>query len=560
MATYSKKAKIGISWLLVLSLALSFNFGVFAEEGVAVPTETEVSAAPSMRIESAEVVFRPGTVGPAAIRTGLSQEQAEYMLATYRRTRVADPTHAKADQFRIGQGDMYRLEPTGPIFTYLRNASLSESRIFNIQAVIGRSQLGISDISQFDKDKVELWYGVRDDRIAGELNRPLGNIPGAWSGSAEHFNFGSGLISDVVDIKAVTNGDDVVMDIKLRFFNLANDGAGFGGAGSQGRVDLLDALRRGNASIRLFYDTVAAPLATMPFEIKYRDYQDTWRQLEDYLLENKDGFGEFIDWDGETRRVTPGDGSFSFGDRFVRVESLGKTHGVQTGNAAGGFPPLPNGPEDIWVAIVSDSKASLDTYINEVVPMMNTNPLAVRSTFGNRVRLPVVYTNIHSGEQAGPDGVFHLFNLVAQEEYVKFDRAVRVRHQGPNLTTNRGRPSTNLGSDWTGGPFHDHFQMEHYGFEDRVGQANFGTHIFENKDHYMSFWNIMDPLFGSEEIVMDIDELLDNYIFIFLFTQNPDGRQQGGIRGMTYGMDPNRDGVFHTMPESVAGKGFLAEW
>ena len=533
---------------------------------------------PGMSIVSAEVAFRPDTVGPAVARQGLSQEQVQFMLANYRGTRLANPTHGSVDQFMVGQGDMY--EQDGTVYTFLREASLSECRIFNIQAVIPY-------IANFDPADLELWYGLGTGRTVGNRNRPLGNVTGAWSGAAyPQFNYGStAVISEILDVSYEVVGGNIVVDLRVQFFNMQPQtgnmdslGAGFGG--NQARVNLFDDLRLGanrtrlspgdsaalnGAHMRLYYGTTADALATMPFTVRYRDYQMSWRELEYHLLQpgvtaNR-AVNEVIWSDGQ---VEIGDGSFSFGDRFVRVESLGRTMGLQTGAAAAGFPALPDGPEEIWVGMVSDSRASMERYINEIVPLLNTDPTAVRELFGDDMRLAVVYTNNHSGEQPGPDAVFHLFNLIAQSEYIEYTSAVEVRNQGPFLcpfyypmNTQNPTSRSNLGSRWTGGMFNDHFQLEHYG---QVGPANARRPLFDSVEHYLSFWNVMNQAAGTEEIALNVDAMLEEYIFIFFFTQNPDGRQQGGIRGMTYGMDPNRDSLFQTMPESVYGKGFLAAW
>ena len=606
MTKNTKKTKIVLSWLLIFSLAFSFNFGVFAEEAVVsqtseAETATEVpeeslgfsaefedistfSASVGMEIISAEVLYEPGTEGAftsSQLRRGLTEEQARYMLANYRKTMVQDPAHENANQYRVGQGDMYQVaSDTDTIYTYLRNPSLSEGRIFNVQATIPKgsyttttSGAGLT-ATNFDPQGIELWYGVGDNKVAGRLNRPLGDVTDAWTGAAPPagFNFGTGAISEIEDVDANIVGDNIVIDIRIKFFNMQNDGSG--ASTTANRLALHNDLRRGNAKLRLHYGSEATSRASMPFDIRYRDYQVLWEELDDYLRDNKNTVSEFIEADGTT---TAGNGSFSFGDRFVRVQSLGKTMGVTTNTPP--FAPLPGGPNDIWVAMVSDSKISADRYINEIVPMMNTNPMAVRSTFDDNVRLPVVYTNIHSGEQAGLDAVFHLYNLIAQEKSIKYERANEVKHQGPNLDPFSAHDGlvqsnfifgsqSNLGSRWSGGMFADHFTVTGSNGYATAGQT-WGTganqytatqDLFRDEAHYMSFWNIMDPGKGSTLTTLDVDELLEDYIFIFFFTQNPDGRILGGQRPMTYNMDPNRDGLFHTMPESVIGKTFLAEW
>ncbi|MCL1981630.1 MAG: hypothetical protein FWG53_00880, partial [Clostridiales bacterium] len=415
-----------------------------------------------------------------------------------------------------------------------------------------------------------------DSQAADRLSHPLGSGAGAWAAADFNITNGAGNISQVESISAAIDEDYIALDIRLKFFDVDLDQqnvnttasgyttSGNGGASNEARTTLVNDLRRGDAKMRLFYGSEATSRAAMPFELRMRDYQYTTLELADYLRDNKSSFSEFIEADGTK---TIGDGSFGLAgsDRYIRVESLGKTPGIYTGTAP--YNPLPTGPNDMWVGIVADSQESFDRYMNEIVPMMNTNPQGAIEKFGSDLRLPAVYTNIHTPESAGADAPIHLFNLVAKEESIKYQRAKEVKHQGPwldpFLSANANSASaSNMGCRWAGGPFLDHFQMIQYG---RLGAIPAGetfltaNPLFRDKNHYLSFWNVMDQDKGAELTTLDIDDMLEHYIFVFLFTQNPDGRAQGGVRAASYGMDPNRDGLYHTLTESIIGKSYLAK-
>ena len=593
-----------LCWLLVFGLV--FTSGIFSFAGSAA-TEPPVNQAGSgaiggaqsgaastapgfsdgvdMYIDSAEVLYEAGTNGaftaaPAQLKRGLTEEQVQYMYANYRKTLVANPDHSKVDQFRVGQGDMYKLADPNVYYTYLRNFSLTEGRIFNIKARIPVGSFtgivgGEPGDNPFDPSLIKLWYGTADSLAAGRLNHPLGTAEGAWTmADFSHTGGAAGSISEIEGVSAVIDGGYIALNIRIKFFNMDQDQqnvnntasgyttSGNGGASSLVRTTLVNDLRRGGAKMRLYYDGETASRVSMPFELRMRDYQYTTLELDDYLRGNKSSFSEFIEADGTK---TIGDGSFGLAgsDRYIRVESLGKTPGILTGTAP--YEPLPNGPNDMWVGIVADSQESYDRYMNEIVPMMNTNPQGVIEKFGNKLRLPAVYTNIHTPESAGADAPIHLFNLVAKEENIKYQRAKKVKHQGPWLDpfdVSGSASASNMGCRWAGGPFLDHFQMIQYGRLGAIPQGETfltANPLFKDKNHYLSFWNVMDPVQGAELTTLDIDDMLEHYIFVFLFTQNPDGRAQGGVRAASYGMDPNRDGLYHTLTESIIGKSYLAK-
>ena len=63
----------------------------------------------------------------------------------------------------------------------------------------------------------------------------------------------------------------------------------------------------------------------------------------------------------------------------------------------------------------------------------------------------------------------------------------------------------------------------------------------------------------EEKITLKVQDLLEKFIFLFDFTENPDG-DVANTRSLANGMDPNRDASYQTNPETKAVVALINKW
>jgi len=498
-----KKMKKLLSLLLILGLVFSTGLFTYADYETVDPDPIDVEefvidflgddVAPLVDEPEAVVPFLAADAaldldsGMRIVSAVVSESAAN--CATYYMYRKASYPDKPASEFLVGEGDMYLID--GVYYTHLRSASMSEARTFTFEATFDKGTAFAGGVgvgaNQFDVSKIDWWYGLGTDTTAGTYNRRLLD----WTG-AQMSATGSNIATLAGAPDVVDNGATITVTADIRF----NSMGASTNTNTAARQLFQDAMR--GATIRLHYADTINPLADMPFTVLTRDYRNNYYDV-DYMCRYVAGPGadEFIEADGT---INPSDGSYGKPDRFIRIQSLGKTSGI---SPTGNYDNIT--PQDIWAGIISDSDESLDRYINEIVPMLATDPEAVRSFFDeDDLRLPIVYTNIHTPEFHGIDAVTELFRLICNGDTIQYDKARKIIHRDRN-----------------------------------------------------NGYNTMDPELGAEHVVMNIDDLLKKFIFIFVFTQNPDGSIISQ-RSVNYGFDPNRDGAYHQIPESVAAKSFYA--
>lgn len=163
------------------------------------------------------------------------------------------------------------------------------------------------------------------------------------------------------------------------------------------------------------------------------------------------------------------------------------------------------------MGIVAKDKEDIDYYLNTWLPMATEDPQAAAELVksGADYKIPLWLDNIHSDEQPGIDAMVTLFDQFATEDTITY----KTSTQTEKVSAGYGRDTLNV-------PTADDVE---------------------------------------EEVTLNVDELLDNFIIIFVFSINPDGRD--AVRRATEtGFDPNRDITYQTQPELIATMSEIAKW
>ena len=95
---------------------------------------------------------------------------------------------------------------------------------------------------------------------------------------------------------------------------------------------------------------------------------------------------------------------------------------------------------------------------------------------------------------------------------------------------------------------------------DEIEGIDFQTELLKKyaMDTHVKF-TTTDALGNAEEVLLDMDEVLDNIIFIFNFSHNPDGRVHN-TRANANGFDLNRDNAYQTQVETIQLNVEIAKW
>ncbi len=191
----------------------------------------------------------------------------------------------------------------------------------------------------------------------------------------------------------------------------------------------------------------------------------------------------------------------------------------------------------IWSISVSKDKETVETYLNETVPAMNTEPQKLideieKAKTDEEIDLMQVYyqNNVHSDEVTGTDTMVKLVNdLVAGGKAGK-----DINYKSWDL---------------------EDIDLKYRDPAEGYAQGESG-HIVKGGYDKDGLWMSKD---GRNDEVFNTKEALDNFIFVNTLCGNPDGKA-GMRRTNRYAFDLNRDAVFSTMPETIAIVKDLMKW
>lgn len=213
--------------------------------------------------------------------------------------------------------------------------------------------------------------------------------------------------------------------------------------------------------------------------------------------------------------------------RYMTVSVYGETEG--------GLP--------VYYAALSDSKESMDAF-QEMNAIAETDPASLQAKIkdgkldGEDYRVPFLINNVHPDENPGSDAHVNLLRTLATEDTISYNTLTGLLEGevdtsifDPKVAAIEG--FTGLGSCRITG-------SEENGYNDGVTDAG-------------EFYSI------SEDIVLSVDEILDNIIFIAVPNENADGRTQNTRRNAN-GFDLNRDATNQTQNETYYLYQVVNQW
>lgn len=221
---------------------------------------------------------------------------------------------------------------------------------------------------------------------------------------------------------------------------------------------------------------------------------------------------------------------------------------------------------DIYAVIIAKEQSDVDDY-RSLSERMESEPAKVQEEINAgslSYKVPIMYSNIHSDETPGSDGVMEFLRLLAENQPVEYNYIGALTEEGMNtLSAEMDRDST----DW---PLLIADQVSGVGYIRGEGVKNPTYPGAENAEFSLDPFNLyhmtvdmMEDEFGRyyevEKRTFDPSQILDQVFFLLVPVENPDGRTYN-TRTNGNGFDLNRDNTYQTQPETQAMTKFIASW
>ena len=193
---------------------------------------------------------------------------------------------------------------------------------------------------------------------------------------------------------------------------------------------------------------------------------------------------------------------------------------------------------DVYYAVFSDSKASVDAF-REMNATAETDPASLQTKIDDgtigEYRVPFLINNVHSDECPGVDGQLSMLYALATEETIDYKTLTGYVDEKLTKETVKEMFAPDV---WD------------------LGITGLGSNKFtadpnnDNKIRNNTGVNDASELYTiSDNIPLDVDEVLDNLIFIINPNENVDGRTYNSRRNGN-GFDLNRDASNQTQSET----------
>jgi hypothetical protein len=416
----------------------------------------------------------------------------------------------RPDQVTLGQ---VSIGVDGKYYTTQRNASITDPRIFHVSAAFenadGKGEPLFGDglkgaaleaaYSEF-LNRLEWTYG---EKPLADWKRASGS---SWSSALTGAQFitvvGTRLLKSESGYKLEA---DVRFDTRLNALAGASSVAGnvpyegyamtTQGSNSFRPQELNDLV--GSYALSVKYvdpsdSDAGKEIGSRPVRLTLYDSYLTWKEADAWARELK-----------AKAEAGPNGGEIGYNGRYVSVQSLTKT---LEGN-------------DLWNIVISDSKASVDEYLNVTRPLMESNPALLKEQIsrpGDNQKVPLYFSVTHSDETPGPDA-----NVRAAELFL-------------------------YGEDEISFDTQDNIDNRIYTYNPTTGARNSVGYFSASGD-------------AATRHSFTIDEALDKFIIVINITGNPDGRDHL-LRGNFQGIDQNRQASGQVTVEAAAVAADVFKW
>ncbi len=210
---------------------------------------------------------------------------------------------------------------------------------------------------------------------------------------------------------------------------------------------------------------------------------------------------------------------------------------------------------DINAVFVAKSEDTLNNYL-ELTESMETDPAGLQEQVEAgtlEYQVPVMYSNIHSDEIIGSDGVMEFLREIVKNEPIDYTTIESLTEKGESTLEAEMKAdgtvwSELIADDVTGvGYIQGEGKMNETDLRDNPDAA-----VDMTEEEFASYYNL-------EDAQINPDELFEDVFFILVPTENVDGRTYNTRTGGN-GLDLNRDNTYQTQPETQAMTQLIATW